>query len=235
MHNRFGRRGNLNSSDSILYNDEYNTTNDITYIINKYNEHFDEPISSYVDLSTSLNIENSNNWDNINVNFNKGSSYVNVNLEVSNSIRNNDSGNEIKESNNQVSNLASRCNYECNPRSSFNKNNNSVMYRLSELEDSNLYKILNVNETDSLEKIKKSFKLLCFKNHPDKGGNSDNFLRIAEAYRILSNETYRSLYDEYGSKALEYLSSDIDNSFDINGDNKEIDIEILRTFLECKN
>ena len=48
------------------------------------------------------------------------------------------------------------------------------------------YKILNVKQGDSYEKIKKSYRKLQIKYHPDKGGNDEMFIKINEAYEIIN-------------------------------------------------
>lgn len=51
----------------------------------------------------------------------------------------------------------------------------------------NPYKILNIPQDSSLEVVKKAYKKLALVHHPDKGGNSNTFLKIKEAYEeILS-------------------------------------------------
>lgn len=57
------------------------------------------------------------------------------------------------------------------------------------------YKILEVNKQSSLEEIKKSYKKLAVKNHPDKGGDPEIFKKISEAYQVLSNPEKRRIYD----------------------------------------
>jgi molecular chaperone DnaJ len=60
------------------------------------------------------------------------------------------------------------------------------------------YNILNVSKTASLSEIKTSFRKLALEHHPDKGGNSDTFKDISEAYEILSDEQKRNEYDNGG-------------------------------------
>lgn len=57
------------------------------------------------------------------------------------------------------------------------------------------YKILEVNKQSSLEEIKKSYKKLAIKHHPDKGGNPEHFKNISEAYQVLSDSEKRKVYD----------------------------------------
>ena len=57
------------------------------------------------------------------------------------------------------------------------------------------YKILEVNKQSSFEEIKKSYKKLAVKNHPDKGGDPEKFKNISQAYQILSDPEKRRIYD----------------------------------------
>lgn len=62
------------------------------------------------------------------------------------------------------------------------------------------YGILGVSKTANLDEIKKAYRNLAIKFHPDKtGGSSEKFCEIQEAYDILSNEEKRSLYDRFGT------------------------------------
>ncbi len=61
------------------------------------------------------------------------------------------------------------------------------------------YKILGIEKSASKEEIKKGFRKLAHKYHPDKsGGNEAKFKEINEAYSVLSNDKKRSEYDTYG-------------------------------------
>lgn len=61
------------------------------------------------------------------------------------------------------------------------------------------YNILNVDKKASKEEIKKAFRTLAHKHHPDKkGGNEAKFKEINEAYTVLSDDKKRAEYDAYG-------------------------------------
>jgi DnaJ-class molecular chaperone len=66
------------------------------------------------------------------------------------------------------------------------------------------YKILNINRDADLSTIKKSYKKLAFKYHPDKNRNNKEeaekkFKQISEAYSCLSNTDKKRIYDLTGS------------------------------------
>ena len=63
----------------------------------------------------------------------------------------------------------------------------------------NHYKVLGVSNTASQADIRKSFRYLALKYHPDKNKNSEEskqkFMQIVEAYKVLSDEQARKNYD----------------------------------------
>ncbi len=63
----------------------------------------------------------------------------------------------------------------------------------------NYYDILEVGTRASQSEIKKSFRSLAIKYHPDKNKNSEEskikFMQIIEAYEVLSDESARKDYD----------------------------------------
>jgi molecular chaperone DnaJ len=66
-------------------------------------------------------------------------------------------------------------------------------------ENKDYYKILEVNKGADEEEIKKSYRRLAHKYHPDKaGGDEKKFKEINEAYQILSNKEKRAQYDRFG-------------------------------------
>ena len=62
------------------------------------------------------------------------------------------------------------------------------------------YKILDIDKSASQDEIKRSFRKLAHKYHPDKpDGDEAKFKECNEAYQVLSNEQKRQQYDQYGS------------------------------------
>ena len=65
------------------------------------------------------------------------------------------------------------------------------------------YEILEVSQTDQISKIKKSFKKLSLKYHPDKniGDKSakEKFMQINKAYKILTNEKAKENFYKFGN------------------------------------
>ena len=61
------------------------------------------------------------------------------------------------------------------------------------------YKILGVNRDTSEEDVKKAYRKLAHKHHPDKsGGDEEKFKEINAAYQVLSDKEKRKQYDTYG-------------------------------------
>jgi len=61
------------------------------------------------------------------------------------------------------------------------------------------YQTLGVPRTASADEIKKAFRKLARKHHPDAGGDEAKFKEVNEAYEVLSDDKKRELYDQYGT------------------------------------
>jgi molecular chaperone DnaJ len=62
----------------------------------------------------------------------------------------------------------------------------------------NYYEVLGVDKKATKDDVKKAFRKLAQKHHPDKGGDESKFKEITEAYSILSDDKKRREYDSYG-------------------------------------
>ncbi len=84
------------------------------------------------------------------------------------------------------------------------------------------YRILGVSKTASSGDIKKAYRKLAMKYHPDKTSGDkaaeNKFKEINEAYAVLSDTQKRQQYDTYGSDAFRqrYSQEDIFKGFDLN-------------------
>ncbi len=83
------------------------------------------------------------------------------------------------------------------------------------------YKILGVDKTASAADIKKAYRKLALKYHPDKtkGDKSleEKFKKISEAYAVLSNAEKKQQYDTYGSSDFQqrFSQEDIFRNFNM--------------------
>ena len=70
------------------------------------------------------------------------------------------------------------------------------------------YKILGVDKSASQQEIKKAYRKLAAKYHPDKNpddpGSEDKFKEVGEAYEVLKDPEKRKLYDQAGSDWKRY-------------------------------
>src|SRR5438270_8571740 len=68
------------------------------------------------------------------------------------------------------------------------------------------YEVLGIARTAAVDDIKKAYRKLAIKYHPDKNpGDSDaeeKFKEAAEAYGVLSDDEKRARYDRYGHQGL---------------------------------
>ncbi len=92
----------------------------------------------------------------------------------------------------------------------------------------NYYEILGVGKNASKAEIKKAYRKLALKYHPDKTqgdkASEAKFKEISEAYAVLSDAEKKKMYDTYGSTDFHkrYSQEDIFRNFDLN--------DILRQF-----
>lgn len=72
-----------------------------------------------------------------------------------------------------------------------------------DVDTNKFYEICGVTKTATPDEIKKSYRKLAAKFHPDKpGGNSQKFQELQHAYDVLSDPDKKSIYDKYGEDGL---------------------------------
>lgn len=67
------------------------------------------------------------------------------------------------------------------------------------------YKVLGLSRNANDDEIKKAYRKLALKYHPDKNKGTDaegKFKEVAEAYEVLSDKKKRQIYDSYGEEGL---------------------------------
>ena len=85
------------------------------------------------------------------------------------------------------------------------------------------YKTLGVDKKATPDEIKKAFRKLAVKYHPDRNPGDkaaeDKFKEINEAYAVLSDPKKKEEYDTYGSSGFhkQYTQEDIFRNFDFGG------------------
>jgi curved DNA-binding protein len=83
------------------------------------------------------------------------------------------------------------------------------------------YNILGVNKNASQEEIKRAYRKLAMKYHPDKNPNrkeaEERFKEINEAYAVLSDKEKRKQYDTFGAEGFRqrFTQEDIFRGFDM--------------------
>lgn len=82
------------------------------------------------------------------------------------------------------------------------------------------YEVLGVARDASGEEIKRAYRKLAFKYHPDHNGEdgaSERFKEVTEAYEALSDPEKRSLYDRFGHSGIDGIFGRGFEGFDFGG------------------
>jgi molecular chaperone DnaJ len=79
------------------------------------------------------------------------------------------------------------------------------------------YEVLGLDRTCTLEEIKKTYRILARKYHPDvnngENESAEKFKEISEAYAILSNSEKRRQYDQFGFNGSLFDNFDSESTF----------------------
>jgi curved DNA-binding protein len=70
------------------------------------------------------------------------------------------------------------------------------------------YQVLGIDKTADEKDIKKAYRSLSLKHHPDRGGDSEKFKQLSEAYETLSDSSKRQEYDfqrEHGGNGFHHV------------------------------
>lgn len=89
--------------------------------------------------------------------------------------------------------------------------------------DVDYYELLGVEKTATQHEIKRAFRKLALQYHPDKNkdeGAEEQFKKIAEAYEVLSDDSKRKQYDQFGKTSGGFGGF---GNFDINSFFKQFD------------
>ena len=103
------------------------------------------------------------------------------------------------------------------------------------MDSKDYYKILGISKNSAQEEIKKAYRNMAMKWHPDKNKNNDKviatqkFKDVSEAYQVLSNVKKRENYDALMSQGKQ------DNYFFYSKDPYEIFNEFFSIFNDVQN
>lgn len=106
---------------------------------------------------------------------------------------------------------------------------------MKEYKNINLYEILRVSNNSDFDEIKRSYRSLSKKYHPDVSKENDSaliFAEISKAYEILSNEELRTDYDlksRFGKNYNEYFEL-FDVDYDFSYDDSKEKLERFKKF-----
>jgi molecular chaperone DnaJ len=100
----------------------------------------------------------------------------------------------------------------------------TIQSGVSTMKEMDYYEILEISRNATGAEIKKAYRKLALKYHPDKNPGDkeaeERFKYINEAYGVLSDDEKRSIYDRYGKEGLEnrgagFRSADMNDFMDI--------------------
>ena len=120
------------------------------------------------------------------------------------------------------------------------ENNHHLVIRSEEYIEKNYYKILGLDNTASLEQIKKKYRSLALQFHPDKNislsseekiKQEEEFKKLSEAYAVLSDPIKRAQYDsgqhvESKNFSKEELIKEINDFIESEHISKQTEVEV---------
>lgn len=88
--------------------------------------------------------------------------------------------------------------------------------RRRDVNNTKFYQVLGIDKNASENDIKKAYRKLAIKHHPDKGGDQEVFKELCRAYEVLSDPEKRRTYDQFGEEGLDNAgASDPSDIFDL--------------------
>lgn len=92
----------------------------------------------------------------------------------------------------------------------------------------NYYQTLGVEKTSTSDDIKKAYRKLAMKFHPDRGGDEEHFKKIKEAYETLSDPAKKAQYDAEQAGGFRHFRFNTNNTRNFNNDIPDEILEIFR-------
>jgi len=78
----------------------------------------------------------------------------------------------------------------------------------TDVKDRTLYDTLGVQPNATSSQLKRAYHKLAMREHPDKGGDTERFQKIGDAWQVLSDPAKREKYDEGGMEAIDTKLTD---------------------------
>lgn len=95
------------------------------------------------------------------------------------------------------------------------------------------YKILGISKSAKDDEIKKAYRKMALRYHPDKNktiGAEEKFKEVAEAYEVLSDKKKRDVYDRYGEEGLKGNQGKDKHTLEFDGEECFVEYLIIARF-----
>lgn len=103
------------------------------------------------------------------------------------------------------------------PTPVYSARSSTSSYNKKQFKSDNYYTVLGLSKRAKPKEIKKAYRTLALQFHPDKVKDEsqkeeaeDIFVKVSEAYAILSDEKKKKIYDKYGKQGLEAHERGVD-------------------------